>query len=112
MLSFGTFANADYSRLRKDDYEAIANDKFVDYIRDDRQQPELDASSILRILCCPCILTKYSHKFGSEQQHLIKNCKQQLSNEYRKQLPQKCISQADATSTTSYFLSPTFLGPP
>ena len=44
MLSFGTFANADYSRLRKDDYEAIANDKFVDYIRDDRQQPELDAS--------------------------------------------------------------------
>ena len=28
--SFGTFAIADYSRLKIDDYEAIANDIFVD----------------------------------------------------------------------------------
>ena len=27
-------------------------------------QPELDASRIPQILCCTCILTKYSHKFG------------------------------------------------
>ena len=33
-------------------------------IRDNRQQLELDASRIQRILCCACILTKYSHKFA------------------------------------------------
>ena len=64
-MSFGTFAIVDYSRIRNDDYEVIANGIFVDKNSDDREKLELDASRTTRILCCPCILTKYSHKFAA-----------------------------------------------
>ena len=50
--------------IRNDDYEVITNGIFVDKNSDDREKLELDALRITEILCCPCILTKYSHKFA------------------------------------------------
>ena len=43
---------------------------------------EYDASQIARILCCPCILTKYSHKLDAHTERLFNQpTKNQLTNQ-------------------------------
>ena len=64
---FRTFAIGNYARLEIADYENIVNVKIVDYFSDNQQQFVINASRIEQILWCPCILTKYSHKFARHQ---------------------------------------------
>ena len=49
------------------DIKEIANVKFVDYFSDKCELFVYDASRISQFLWCPCILMKYSHKFGRFQ---------------------------------------------
>ena len=53
--------------IKYDNIKEMVNVKFVNYFSGNWELIVYNASRISRFLWCPCILTKYSHKFAQQE---------------------------------------------